>query len=115
MGEVVVSPAQPIKNFCSILDKGSRVTCAKEELDGTRNLTKRAQGEKGKIEKKKNMRFNVKWEGGFPFTNKSTGKEQLTKSTNGWKNVLISAYALPKKQVPQRRRMAQREFSCRRD
>jgi len=97
--EEVLFPPKGIQEVFGKMNRrsveGSRVTCAETKFNGKKDIVLVAKGEKGIVVKIQDKRYNVQWGRGFI----------------GWGNFKISAYALPKR----RRRMAQREFSNRRD
>merc|ERR1711964_456567 len=121
---------EPLANHVSKnlkLPVGTRVTCA-EAMTMTRYKGEKgtkfektivAAGETGIIvgrgknsQNDYKMSFRVKWDGG-PFKN-AKGNREMTDKHSGWINdkCNISGYAL---KAARRRRMAQREFSDRRD
>merc|ERR1711964_184478 len=91
---------------------GSEVICAREEIDDKTNTIRRAIGEVGrvswptykKIKGKKTLKVCVEWTGKDRY-----GKEKTKGSRGFFDNCLVIAH------TKKRRRMAQREFSNRRD
>jgi len=96
-----------ITNHIDTIKKHGFVVCAESKTKYMGFKTVRAVGEVGKVTDFRgttNRRVNVEW------TGQDREGNQLTTGSKGWTKCRISAHA-----PPLRRRMAQREFSSRRD